>query len=114
MFSHKLGLKWKKKFLFSSVKKRQLNKPIISDFSDGNVSNFAIRIGSSSILSRIILIIIELLSLFSSISFVVVVIKSILNKIRLAVHDEIWFIASIKWQQPSGKNNYALKKKENF
>jgi len=45
----------------------------------------------------------KLLSLFFSISFDVI--KSVSNKIRLAVYDDIWFVASIKWQQPSGKNN---------
>lgn len=64
-----------------------------------------------------ILIIIDLLSWeFSvndnNISFVKT--KSESNRIKLAVHDVIWLVASIEWKHPSGKNNYLKKKSKEF
>ncbi len=83
----------------------------MSDLDGGNVSNLTTRI-LSSISSRMILTIIELLSFRFSINISFVKTKSVSNNIKLAVHDVIWLVGSITWKQPSGKNNYSKAKTE--
>ncbi len=60
----------------------------MSDLEGGNVSNLTTRI-LSSISSRMILTIIELLSFGFSINISFVKTKSVSNNIKLAVHDVI-------------------------